>query len=171
MRFFKGAMIFGCLAAAAQVADKPGAPAPTQSVSAAAPMTTALPRRVTVLLSAMDKSGSPLKDLTKDSISVVDNDQTGQILDVRNAGQLPMDLAIVLLASKGNFAQQQNAAVDLIHKAIRPGIDKAIVVTAGGENMWPSSRLEWQSDAATLEKTIRQKNSWVSSGSGNLPRA
>jgi VWFA-related protein len=155
MKFLIWAMIFCCLAAEAQVSDKAG-PIPTAPlVSAPAPTVSVPPRRVTVLVNATDRSGTPVKDLTKDSISVLDNDQIGQILDVRSASPLPMDLAIVLLASKGNFGQQQNAAVDLIHKVIRPGIDKAFVVTAGGDKAWPNSRLEWESDAAALEKTIR----------------
>lgn len=154
MKFFIWMMSFCCLSAAAQVSDKPDAAAPAPSVSTSAPAVS-VPRRVTVLVSATDKSGTPVKDLTKDSISVIDNDQMGQVLDVRNASQLPMDMAIVLLASKGNFGQQQNATIHLIHKTIRPGIDKAFVVTAGGDKAWPNSRLEWKSDVGELEKTIR----------------
>ncbi len=155
MKLLLWALITMCaVSAAAQVSEKFSNSSSSPTVSTA-PATAALPRRVTVLLSVTDKSGVPAKDLPKDSITVLDNDQVGEVVDVRNANQLPMDLAIVLLASKGNFTQQQNAAVDLIHKALRPGIDKAFVVSAGGEKAWPNSRLEWQSDPAALEKTIR----------------
>jgi VWFA-related protein len=147
-------IIMCCVSAAAQDSEKFANSASTPTVSTA-PTTPAMPRRVTVLLSATDKSGIPAKGLSKDSITVLDNDQLGEVVDVRNANQLPIDLAIVLLASKGNFAQQQNAAVDLVHKALRPGIDKAFVVSAGGDKAWPNSRLEWQSDPAALEKSIR----------------
>jgi len=151
MKSVLGTIMLCCLTAASQVPDKQ---APTSSVSATEPAG-APARRVTLLLSATDKGGAPIKDISKDSITVIDNDQVGQMVDVRNANPLPMDVAIVLLASKSNFGQQQNAAVELIHKVIRPGIDKAFVVTAGGEKPWPNSRLEWQSDPAELEKAIR----------------
>lgn len=155
MRWLLWALIIMCgVSVAAQDSEKFANSASTPNVSTA-PTTPAMPRRVTVLLSATDKSGIPAKGLSKDSITVLDNDQLGEVVDVRNANQLPIDLAIVLLASKGNFAQQQNAAVDLVHKALRPGIDKAFVVSAGGDKAWPNSRLEWQSDPAALEKSIR----------------
>jgi VWFA-related protein len=148
--------ILASVTATAQVVDKPNVVGSTSATSpSAVPVALAPMRRVTMLLSATDKSGVAVKDFGKDSISVIDNDQVAQVVDVRNANPLPIDLAIVLLASKSNFSQQQNAAVDLVRKVLRPGIDKAFVVTAGGEKPWPSSRLEWQSDPAELEKTIR----------------
>lgn len=156
MKNFVLLMILGSVTAAAQVIDKSNATDSTLvKPNPSVPVSSAPMRRVTMLLSATDKGGVAVKDLGKDSITVIDNDQVAQVVDVRNANPLPIDVAIVLLASKSNFSQQQNAAVDLVRKIIRPGIDKAFVVSAGGEKPWPSSRLEWQSDPAELEKTIR----------------
>jgi hypothetical protein len=160
-----------CLSAFAQVADRP-TPAPT-SAQAARPATEPTPasrpqpssapdsavapqiRRVSILVSATDHSGNPVRDLSKDQLSVLDNGQPGKILDVQSANDLPLDLAVVLLASKSNFAQQQAAAIDLAHRVLRPNVDQAFVVTAGGDKMWPDGRLEWQTDPTAIEKSIR----------------
>jgi VWFA-related protein len=112
-------------------------------------------RRVTVLITATDRSGSPIQNLTSEQVSVLDNNQAGQILDVRSGMQLPLRLGIVLLASKTTFSQQQAAAIDLVKRILRPNIDAAFVVSAGGDKPWPNPRIDWQSDASVLEKAIR----------------
>lgn len=132
--------------------QEPGSPANPATTSA-----TSVPqqRRVTLLVSATDRSGNPLHDLAKDQLSLSDNGQAAQILDVKPVNQLPLDLAIVLLASKSYFAQQQAAAIDLVHRVVRPGVDRAFVVSAAGDKRWPSPRIDWLSDPAELEKRIR----------------
>ena len=145
--------IFSCLCASAQVSDKT---LPSPAGAAATPVVPSAPqRRVTAFISATDRSGKPIRELAKDQISVLDNSESGQILDLRAANQIPLDLGIVLLATKGDFGQQQAAAVDLIHKVLRPNIDHVFVVTAGGDKPWPNPHLEWVTDPIVLEKTIR----------------
>jgi len=111
-------------------------------------------RHVTLLVSATDRNGNPLSEFTRQQMSVADNGQAGQVIDVRPADGLPLDLAIVLLASRPDFSQQQSAAVDLVQKLLRPNIDRAFVLVAGGNREWSGSRIEWESDASALERTI-----------------
>jgi VWFA-related protein len=152
--FVLGLIIFRSLPAATQSGDtistqtRPGSPAPP-------PVGMPQERRVTILVTATDRSGQPLRDLAKDQIFIADNSQTGQVLEVRSADQLPLDLGIVLLASKPDFAQQQTAAIELSRKIQRPGVDHAFVLVAGGDKPWTKSNVEWQSDPATLEKEIK----------------
>ena len=112
-------------------------------------------RRVTVLMSATDRNGNPLAEFTKQQVAVSDNGQPGEILDLRSADSIPLDLAIVLLASRGDFKQQQAAAIDLATKVLRPNTDHAFVLVAGGNKAWPNSRIEWLADTTSVEKVIK----------------
>lgn len=124
-------------------------------VSAFANAAGAQQRRVTILLTLTDHSDNPLQSVAKDALSVVEDSQPGDLLDVRSANQLPLQLGLVLLSSNTNFSQQQAAAIELVRKVIRANLDRAFVVSAGGDKPWSNTRLDWQSDPADLEKTIR----------------
>lgn len=50
--------------------------------------------------------------------------------------------------------QQQNAAVELAHKILRPNVDRTFVISARGDKPWPNARQEWRSDADSLEKEV-----------------
>jgi hypothetical protein len=76
-------------------------------------------------------------------------------LQLYKGTDLPLHLGIVLLCSPRTFSQQQAAAIDLVNKVIRPGIDGAFVVSARGKKAWPGERLEWKQDSAELSKIIR----------------
>jgi len=128
----------------------------SSTVSTSVPSAASSPsRRVMILVSATDRSGSPAQQLTDRDLSVIDNEQTAEVVSVRSASQLPLRIAFVLLAGKTSFAQQQIAAIDLAHKILRPNVDRAFVLTARGDKPWPSPRLEWQLDADGTEKAVR----------------
>jgi VWFA-related protein len=110
---------------------------------------------VSVLFSATDGHGNPLRELTKDSVTVSENNQALQTAQVKEASDLPLDLGIVLLASKEKFGQEQAAAIDLAQKVLRPGNDKAFVVTASGEKPWPNPKLNWLTDTAAVADMVR----------------
>jgi VWFA-related protein len=120
-------------------------PAPSQPVS---------DQGVTVLVGATDKKGIPLGELTKDQVSVSDGNQPAQTLTVQNASDLPLDLGIVLLASKKKFDQEQAAANDLAKRVLRPGKDKAFVITANGEKPWTNSHIAWLTDASSVAEAV-----------------
>jgi hypothetical protein len=84
----------------------------------------------------------------------LDGNQIVQPLQLYKAADLPLHLGIVLLATPRTFSQQQAAAIDLINKVIRPGVDEAFVISARGEKPWPGERLEWKQDPAELTKII-----------------
>ncbi len=123
----------------------------------AAPATVAprAPRFVPVLFSATDTKGSPVLGLTKDQITILDSNQLAQPLQLYKGSDLPLHLGVVLLCAPRTFAQQQAAAIDLINKVIRPGVDEAFVVAARGKKPWPGERLDWKQDPAELATIIR----------------
>ena len=110
---------------------------------------------VSVMFSAGDASGVPFRDLTKDQVVVLENEHAAQVVDVRNASDLPLDLAIVLLASKTNYDQEKAAAIQLAQRLIRPGKDRAFVISARGAKPWPSPRVDWLTEPAAVERAIR----------------
>jgi len=133
---------------------------PSAAGPAAHPATPAVPvakapHFVPVLISATDSHGSPVLGLTKEQITILDANQDVQPLQLYKGTDLPLHLGIVLLCSPRTFSQQQAAAIDLVNKVIRPGIDEAFVVSARGKKAWPGERLEWKQDAAELSKIIK----------------
>ncbi len=135
---------------AADAGGAPKATAPTAAPSAVP----ARARFVPVLISATDSSGNPVTDLTKDQFSILDTLQPVQALQAFKAADIPLHLAVVLLAATGTFSQQQAAASELIKRVVRPKLDEAFVVTARGKKPWPSDRLDWKQDPADLVKMI-----------------
>lgn len=128
-------------------------PANTTTAATAAP---AVPRRfVPVLLSVTDASGNPITGLAKEQLTLTDTNHVVQPLQLYKAADIPLHLGIVLLCTPASFSQQQAAAIDLVQKAIRPGIDEAFVVAASGKKPWPSARLDWKQDPAELAKIIQ----------------
>jgi VWFA-related protein len=116
---------------------------------------TARVQGVTVLIAATDAKGIPIRDLTKVQVSVVDGNQPTETLTVLDASDLPLDLGIVLLASKDKYAQEQEAAIDLAQKILRPGKDKAFVVSAAGDKPWTNPNIPWLTDPSAVADSIR----------------
>jgi len=136
----------------------PGPEGPAAMPAAAAPVTTGkspVPVRKGILISALDPTGSPVDDLNKDQLQIMDSGQGATPLMVRKASELPLDLGIVLYADPSTFSQQQTAAIELIKKILRPGKDHAFVIVAGGSKGWSDPNIQWQDDSAALEKTIQ----------------
>jgi VWFA-related protein len=107
------------------------------------------------LISATDSSGNPVVGLTKDQLAIQDNHQLVPALQVYKGTDLPLHLGIVLLASHATFAQQQEAAANLVQKVLRPDIDEGFVISARGKKGWPSARLEWSHSPTELVTSIK----------------
>ncbi len=110
---------------------------------------------VSVLFSATDANGVALREVKKDQVTVFENEHAGEVLDVRTASDLPLDLAIVLLSSKQFYEQEKAAAIQLAQRLLRPGIDRAFVISARGDKPWPSPRVNWLTDLAAVAQAVR----------------
>jgi len=119
---------------------------------------TAPGQQVTMVVSATELGGTAVSDLATEQVSVLDNHLPAKVLAVRPASAFPLHIAIVLLASKSTFGQQQSAAADLVRKVMRPNIDRAFVISAGGDKGWSNARIDWKNDAEQTEKAIRALN-------------
>jgi VWFA-related protein len=141
----------------AEKAPEAGA-TPAAAAPAVASPTAARGKVVSVMFSAADGNGVPLKDVAKNQVLVFDSEKAAEVLDVQDASDRPLDLAIVLLTSKefkDKFAQEQAAAIELVQKLIRPGKDRAFVVSALGQKPWQGSRLNWSMDPNALVQQIK----------------
>jgi VWFA-related protein len=110
---------------------------------------------VSVLFTATDGHGNPLRELTKDSVTVSENNQALQTVQVQDASDVPLDLGIVLLASKQKFEQEQAAAIALAQRIIKPGRDKVFVITASGDKPWTTANIPWLTDPAAMAGLVR----------------
>jgi VWFA-related protein len=111
--------------------------------------------QITVPLTAIDDHGNPILDLMKNQLTISDNGRIVEATELRKTSDLPLDLGVVLRASNGNFPQQQVAAIDLLRRALHSGIDRSFVITAGGNQPPATSRLQWQTDADLLSKSVQ----------------
>jgi VWFA-related protein len=137
---------------ASQEAVKAPVATPTTPATSA-PAASVRPRFVPVLISVTDSSGTPITGLSKEQLTLSDTNQLVQPLQLYK--DFPLHLGVILLSAPASFSQQQAAAIDLIQKVIRPGVDQAFVVTARGKKAWPSDRLEWKQDPAELVKMVQ----------------
>ena len=115
------------------------------------------PQPVSVCLTVNDRSGNPIPGLGKDEFTVLDNRQGAQVVDLSPAGDTPLRLGILLLASRTNFPVQQKAALQLL-RTLRPGVDQAFIVTqspGGLQRPWPSTQVAWNTDPQDLATFVR----------------
>jgi len=111
-----------------------------------------------ISITATDNHGNPLQDVSKENVTVLDGQEAARLVDVQKGADVPLDLGIVLLASKKKFDQEQTAAVDLAQKVLRPEVDRAFVVTAGGDKGWSNPNIKWLTEASAVVTAIRGLN-------------
>ncbi len=116
-----------------------------------------IPPDATAMISigATDSHGNPVQNVSKETVTVYDGKESVRMIDVQKAADLPLDLGIVLLASQKKFDQEQAAAIDLAQKLLRPGVDRAFVITAGGDKQWTNSQIAWLTDPSAVATSIR----------------
>jgi VWFA-related protein len=150
-------LLFCCVFAYSQAPQTGTTPvAPGSSLLSGTPQ-----QKVMVLFTATDAQGAPVSGITKERISIVDNDSSASVTELRAIDEVPIDVGFVLSAGK-EFAQQQNAAIALVHN-LRPGKDRAFVLVAGGTKQATEASVDWISDPEQLIKTIKDldKNTGV----------
>ena len=116
-----------------------------------------IPPDATAMISigATDSHGNPVQNVSKETVTVYDGKESVRMIDVQKAADLPLDLGIVLLASQKKFDQEQAAAIDLAQKLLRPGVDRAFVITAGGDKPWTNSQIAWLTDPSAVATSRR----------------
>ncbi len=88
--------------------------------------------RVNLLFTVTDKKGRFVNDLAKEDFEVRENKKTQEILEFTAESDLPLRLAILVDTSnsvRDRFRFIQEAAIDFIRAAVRPGQDKAAVMS------------------------------------------
>ena len=119
--------------AAAAVAQAPQAlPAPQAAdLTLDAPITLDV-ARVNLLFTVTDKKGRFVKNLTKDDFEITENKKKQKILEFTAETDLPLRIALLIDTSnsvRDRFRFLQTSAVNFINTAMRPNLDRGMVVT------------------------------------------
>ena len=95
--------------------------------------------RVNLLYTVTDKKGRFVSDLTKNDFEIIENKKPQQILEFTAETDLPLRMAILIDTSnsiRDRFRFIQEAATDFITTVMRPGKDKAMVVSFDTSPNW-----------------------------------
>ena len=88
--------------------------------------------RVSLLFTVSDKKGRFVTNLDKEDFQVFESKKPQTILEFNKESNLPLRLAILIDTSNSireRFKFQQEAATDFVNTVVRPGQDKAMVVS------------------------------------------
>jgi len=88
--------------------------------------------RVNILFTVSDKKGRFVTDLLRDDFQVYEDKKQQKILEFAAESDLPLRLGILVDTSnsiRDRFRFQQEAAIEFLNSVLRPGQDKAVVVS------------------------------------------
>ncbi len=88
--------------------------------------------RVNLLFTVTDKKGRFVSDLNRNDFEIIENKKPQKILEFTAETDLPLRIAILIDTSnsiRDRFHFIQEAATDFITTAMRPGKDRALVVS------------------------------------------
>jgi VWFA-related protein len=111
--------------------------------------------RVNMLYTVTDKKGRFVSNLDKDDFEIIENKKPQKILEFTAETDLPLRLAILIDTSNSireRFRFIQEAATDFVTTVMRPGKDKAIVVSFDTS---PELVSDLTDDAVAVTKAIR----------------
>ncbi len=111
--------------------------------------------RVNVLFAVTDKRGRFVTDLEREDFQVFENKKPQSILEFTAETDLPLRIAILVDTSNSireRFRFEQEAAIQFLNKALRPGQDRAIVV---GFDSIPEIQTELTDNLEVLSKSLR----------------
>jgi VWFA-related protein len=117
-----------CTLSAQQEAPKPAPTAPPDDSSRIVLEV----NRVNLLFTVTDKKGRFITDLTRDDFEVFENKKQQNIMQFTAESDLPLRLAILIDTSnsiRDRFRFQQEAASEFIRVALRPELDRAMIVS------------------------------------------
>ncbi len=139
----------------AQEAPRPnGAQTPAAQETLDTPFTYDV-TRVNVLFTVTDKHGRFVTDLVQNDFQVLENKKPQNILEFTAESDLPLRIAILVDTSNSireRFRFEQEAAIQFLSKALRPGQDHAIIV---GFDSVPQIQTELTGDLEVLSKSLR----------------
>jgi len=137
-----------------QNSKQKGAPAAAPSAEDQSRITVDV-TRVNLLYTVTDKKGRFVSNLTRDDFEIFENKKRQQILEFTAETDLPLRLAILVDTSNSireRFHFIQEAATDFIATVMRPGKDKALVVSFDTS---PELVADLTDDTVALTKGIR----------------
>ncbi|MCC6343729.1 MAG: VWA domain-containing protein [Bryobacterales bacterium] len=88
--------------------------------------------RVNILYTVSDKKGRFVTNLDKEDFEVFENKKKQNILEFTAESDLPLRLALLIDTSnsvRDRFRFEQEAAIEFLNSLLRPGADKAMVVS------------------------------------------
>jgi Ca-activated chloride channel family protein len=112
--------------------------------------------RVNLLYTVTDKKGRFVSNLTRDDFEIIENKKKQSILEFTAETDLPLRLAILIDTSNSireRFRFIQEAATNFITTVMRPGKDKAIVVSFDTS---PELVADLTDDQVAVTKAIRE---------------
>ncbi len=112
--------------------------------------------RVNVLFTVTDKRGRFVTGLGRDDFEVFENKKPQHVLEFAAESDLPLRIAILVDTSNSireRFRFEQEAAIQFLTKALRPGQDRAIVV---GFDSVPEIHTDLTGDLDVLSKSLRE---------------
>jgi len=148
--------LLGIALAFGQNAKQKGAPKAAPAATEDQSRITVDVTRVNLLYTVTDKKGRFVSDLTKNDFEIFENKRPQQILEFTAETDLPLRLAILLDTSNSireRFHFIQEAATDFITTVMRPGKDKALVVSFDTS---PELVADLTDDQVTVTKAIRE---------------
>jgi len=111
---------------------------------------------VNVLFTVIDRKGKLVTDLEKQNLKILEDNKPQTITNFTRETDLPLIIAILIDTStsiRDRFKFEQEAAIDFLYRTLRPGKDKALLITF-------DSAIELVQDytdnAEVLAKAIRQ---------------
>jgi Ca-activated chloride channel family protein len=132
MRYGVTTLLCFALALGAQVPPPPQSAKPTPSDEDPAARITLDVTRVNMLFTVSDKKGRFVTDLGKDEFEIFESKKPQNILGFTAQSDLPLRIGILIDTSNSireRFRFQQDAATDFANAVVRPGQDKAMVVS------------------------------------------
>jgi Ca-activated chloride channel family protein len=132
MKYLPATLLCLALALSAQAPRRPEPAKPAPADEDPAARITLDVTRVNMLFTVSDKKGRFVTDLNKDEFEIFEAKKPQSILEFTAETNLPLRIGILIDTSNSireRFRFQQDAATDFINAVIRPGQDKAMVVS------------------------------------------
>jgi VWFA-related protein len=155
MKYPAVALIVLLFLAAGAVAQAPSAPKGSPELTLDSPITLDV-TRVNILYTVTDRKGRFVKSLTRDDFEITENKKKQNILEFTAETDLPLRIALLIDTSnsiRDRFRFLQDAAINFINTAMRPNLDRAMIVTFDTQ---AQLNVGLTTDKTLLDTTVRR---------------